>query len=81
MDWQPIDTAPQDGTEIEVLIWVDDFRAGQSSGHWHPNASRFRWNGQSFESVPRMLEFGVKAYRPGCCVWKLPALLPPPPTV
>lgn len=80
--WQNIETAPRDGTQIEVIIWMRDFRdTPAESGHWHPYSSRFKWNGQNFESIPRQMEFGIKAYTPGHCMWRLPAPLPLPPAL
>lgn len=68
MNWQPIDTAPKDGTEI-LGVFVP-------SGPYEPDFSILRWDGKDWVglcdgemSIRAQGDFGTDYHEPFCTHW------------
>lgn len=65
--WRPIESAPKDGTEID--IWDDVLKRRRPDCHWHCG-KWLRWASNSIDDEPRWIPV------PGATHWQP---LPPPP--
>ena len=58
MMWQPIETAPKDGTRFMVIKWWRDYSSGDPTAGYWSDPQQYAWETdakreQCFHSIPR----------------------------